>query len=90
MKEKFDDDPMNFWKPHQVSKLQKLFRIAKTIYCIPSSSTSSERVTDFFFIAQLSLSKRNLAGRRDHKKYANHEIEVIVGSWLRMLRMQGL
>ena len=48
MRESFDADPMNFWKLQQVSKIQKLFRIAKTIYCIPASSTSSERVTYFF------------------------------------------
>ena len=47
--DEFDDDPMNFWKLHQVFKLRKLFRIAKIIYCIPSSSTSSERVTGSFF-----------------------------------------
>ena len=48
MKDSFDEDPMNFWKLQQVSKIQKLFRIAKTIYCIPSSSASSKRVTYFF------------------------------------------
>ena len=48
MKDSFDEDLMNFWKLQQVSKIQKLFRIAKTIYCIPSSSTSSKRVTYFF------------------------------------------
>ena len=48
MKDSFDEDPMNFWKLQQVSKIQKLFRIAKTIYCIPSSSASSKSVTYFF------------------------------------------
>ena len=52
LKANFDANPMNFWKCHQVSSLQKLFRIAKRVYCIPSSSTSSERVTDFHFIGR--------------------------------------
>ena len=52
MRKSFDENPMNLWKRHHVSKFQKLFRIAKRVYCIPASSTSSERVTDFYFICQ--------------------------------------
>ena len=95
LKKVFDENPMNFWKRHSVSKLQKLFRIAKRVYCIPSSSTSSERVTYFHIICRnpcyevFSLSKRNFMGNRGNKKYGTHEKEVIIGSYLRMLR-QGL
>ena len=53
LKANFDANPMNFWKCHQVSSLQKLFRIG-------------------------------------NKKYATHEKEVIIGSYLRMLRRKGL
>ena len=43
-KKAFDENPIAFWALHQNSKYQKLFRIAKRVYVIPASSTSSELV----------------------------------------------
>ena len=73
----YEKNPMIFWKEHK-KLLPNAFKVAKRTFVIPASSTSAERI--------FKLNKRNRAGARGNKGFLKNEQEIILGSYLRMLR----
>ena len=75
--EEYEKNPMLFWKEYK-EVLPHTFKIAKRTFVIPASSTSAERI--------FKLSKRNRAASRGNKTHLKNEQEIILGSYLRMIR----
>ena len=75
--EAYDDDSMLYWAARK-TQYAHLFDTAKATFVILASSTSIERV--------FSRNKRNRIGSRGNKKFKRNEDELILGSYLRMLR----
>ena len=73
----YEKNPMVFWKLHK-KILPNAFKVAKRTFVIPASSTSAERV--------FKLSKRNRSASRGNKSHLKNEQEIILGSYLRMIR----